>query len=267
MVYIDMREVEKVQEKSITRRNFLLTSGMLLMSGKMVYDSIIDVMENNERKQQEKEQKDITDKIYNEYKKYQHFSATKSKITMNEDGKNVEHLLRGSHGYGIVVNDKYVTVTHAVNGITPALKDLSVDTEQTTMLYGVRLDNIIMDVKNDFAVFQIPKELEIKNRFDLDDICFDEPKLGEEMYVIGNPELYGVNIRKGCVSDIDGAAIGNSKGNPLKFGLDTPGIGGDSGTFVVNKQGKVAGIISETLSYISIYGIKMKAYEPFLVWI
>lgn len=260
MVYIDQWRHLDDFDKTLTRRDFLLASGLLLVSGKLVYDELIKYGERNTKS----ENRALIEKIYNEYPKYLHFSRTESKVTMDNNGTEEESLLKPIKGYGTVINDKYISVEHVVNRITPTMKDIAVNTEQVTILYDVPLTNIVMDYENDLAVFQIPEELEIKNRFSLDDICFDEPRLGEEMYLIGNPGLSGVNVRKCHVSDLDGISHRDKKGNTSYFGIDIAGFGGDSGTIIVNKKGKVTGIASRALYYIATYGVKMKSYQKYL---
>ena len=255
-----VKEIKEIADKqidkkvsTINRRDFLIASAIALLSGKTVYDSIT---KSNET--------DIEQMIYNEYPKYLHMSYSTAKYV---------DMMRTheKRGMGIVVDDKYVTCAHIVDcsrrymntpyGTMQVVEKMK---DEKTMLYGMELKILYQDNDDDVAVLQIPKEVEIKHRFNIDDICFDEPKFGEEVYIVGNPALMGVNVRKDYVSDTDGLTVKNIPSNPNRFGFGKALLGGDSGTFTVNKQGKVIGINSSCLGGLVGYAVKMKAYEKWL---
>lgn len=242
------------------RREFIETGLVMLVTGNVMY-SVADYIKNEEVKSKNKEQEDIINKIYNEYPNMLHISKTKS-VTDEDKELNVS-------GYGIVINNQYVSVAHIVDSSEKEIKtpfglvhQFNTIKSKSTTLYGVELEDIYISHKDDVAVLGIPSIINVNNKFTLDDICFDDPKLGEDVYIVGNPGLQGVNVRKAKVSDLD--FIEHYENNKNYFGLDKGFMGGDSGTIAVNKGGKVLGINSFVFGGIFGYSIKMKAYEKYL---
>lgn len=235
---------------NLTRRDFMLSTGLLLLFGKDCLNNYYD-----------KKDEEIIHKIYNKYPQKLHETVTNTKL------RNSDILM--SKGSGIIVDDKYITAAHVVDntiteqrtpfGIQSMLNDV---VNQTTTLYDVPLENVYLNNEDDVAVFNLSPEQYNLNGFTIDDCCFEEPQLGETIYIIGNPALQGMNIRRGYVSDLDGLKLHNN--NPAFFGIDKPLVPGDSGGIIVNKKGRLKGINSQVLSGALGYAVKLKEFERWL---
>jgi len=212
------------------RREFLQALGLMTVSGKFLYDTL-----SNEY------QKNIIHKIY-DLAPHVHKSMITSEIKV---GIN-ETATKRQKGYGIVIDNKYLTMAHIVdtseifvNSPFGSMKVKRNITNRDVKLYGKRLEELIFDKKNDIAIFGLPRSMSIPS-FPAEPSI--EINYGDDVYVIGNPRLRGTNIRKGKVCDLDGVNGSNKTKNC--FGIDARIFPGDSGTPIVNKDFKLLGLVS-----------------------
>lgn len=216
----------------MNRREFLQTTGLVLLGGKTLFDIC-----------QKEYEKHIEYKIFNELPKYSYLAKT---ITNN----NKNYVDRG---YGIVINNKYITMAHIIN------TDKFDTSKKETFIKGQKLEKIIVDWENDVAVFNVPKSLNLKNypceiKTNID--------LGEKVYLIGNPFLDGINIRNGRIIDLDelNRELECTKGC---FGVDIVTISGDSGMPLVNSDFKLLGLVQSTINGLG-YINKIEHYLKYL---
>lgn len=216
----------------MNRREFLQTTGLVLLGGKTLFDIC-----------QKEYEKHIEYKIFNELPKYSYLAKT---ITNN----NKNYVDRG---YGIVINNKYITMAHIIN------TDKFDTSKKETFIRGQKLEKIIVDWENDVAVFNVPKSLNLKNypceiKTNID--------LGEKVYLIGNPFLDGINIRNGRIIDLDelNRELECTKGC---FGVDIVTISGDSGMPLVNSDFKLLGLVQSTINGLG-YINKIEHYLKYL---
>jgi hypothetical protein len=216
----------------MNRREFLQTTGLVLLGGKTLFDIC-----------QKEYEKHIEYKIFNELPKYSYLAQT---ITNN----NKNYVDRG---YGIVINNKYITMAHIIN------TDKFDTSKKETFIRGQKLEKIIVDWENDVAVFNVPKSLNLKNypceiKTNID--------LGEKVYLIGNPFLDGINIRNGRIIDLDelNRELECTKGC---FGVDIVTISGDSGMPLVNSDFKLLGLVQSTINGLG-YINKIEHYLKYL---
>ena len=208
----------------------------------------------------------LRDKIYRDLPRFQHMSTTTSTVETTGQILTVR-------GHGIVVGDKYLTVGHIVDNSIQYVRDPYGQimekkvglADQTTTMYNIELQPIYINRDNDIGIMQIPagKEKDIPNRFTLDDLCFQEPQLGERVYIVGDPALSGQNVREARVSDIDATTHKNN--SQAYFGMDKGLIPGDSGTFVADKHGKVIGLNSYCLGSSLGYAVKIQQYAKYML--
>jgi hypothetical protein len=216
----------------MNRREFLQTTGLVLLGGKTLFDIC-----------QKEYEKHIEYKIFNELPKYNYLSKT---ITNN----NKNYVDRG---YGIVINNKYITMAHIIN------TDKFDTSKKETFIKGQKLEKIIVDWENDVAVFNVPKSLNLKNY-----PCEIKTNtdLGEKVYLIGNPFLDGINVRSGRIIDLDelNKELECTKGC---FGVDIVTISGDSGMPLVNSDFKLLGLVQSTINGLG-YINKIEHYLKYL---
>jgi len=211
------------------RRQFLQALGLMTISGKFLYDTL-----SNEY------QKNIINKIYS-LAPHVHKSITTSKISI---GIN-EETIKKQEGYGIVLDNKYLTMAHIVDASNITvnspfgflnIKRKVIDRE--VKLYGKKLEELVYDEKNDIAILGIPNNSIPNFPCKLN----KEINYGDEIYIIGNPHLTGTNIRKGTICDLDG--LDNNLETKNCFGIDARVFPGDSGTPIVNKDFELLGLVS-----------------------
>lgn len=233
-----------MKELSINRREFLRKSiyaaGVGVVGGKVAYDTIKNAVdEHNEYK------------IYNELKHHV-YDVIASGVVQGKDVFN--------RGKGVVVNDRLITCAHITNIGTQQIQAPfggmftihSPVQEKYVSINGTLLEEIVFDAENDIAVYTnrnpLPRRsMKSDERFYMDEPNFpcepsEKRELGDEVYMIGNPTLQGLNVRKGKISDLDGLPV-----VPLSkkcFGIDLHAIPGDSGTPVVSKDFKLLGLTS-----------------------
>ena len=244
----------------MNRRDFLIASALVLASGQMIGDVCVKEYQKGVLKEETTNQRDITFKIYNELPKQVYLANHKAKIKTVNGGWNGPTARDGesfyeeeTDGYGIIVNGYYITCAHisdfsktyvrSVFGIMKVSREVL---ETHSKINGHKLESLVSDIENDIAIFSIvpglPGEPKLKN-FDAEPST--NRQLGDEIYVIGNPALTGMNVRKGTISDLNTYKPYKSEEESICkncFGIDKGLIGGDSGTPVVNKDGKLIGI-------------------------
>lgn len=119
---------------------------------------------------------------------------------------------RSIKGTGIALFGKYLlTVEHVVSvekaSATPykdmAFKVMKMD-ERTYLEYGGRsyaLERMVVDEEKDVALFRIPEGLKLKS-FPYRIGNSDDLRVGNFVYLIGNPMNFGINVREGIVSSL-----------------------------------------------------------------
>jgi hypothetical protein len=199
------------------RREFLQIAGLTLLSGKAIFDIC-----------QKEYAKHIEYKIFNELPNYNYLSETITNCNENYSNK----------GYGIVINDKYITMAHIIN-------DDEFDTlNKETFINGMKLERIVVNWERDVAIFNVPKSLNLKN---FPCKVKTNIKLGEKVYLVGNPFLDGTNVRSGRIIDLDelNKELECTKGC---FGVDIVTISGDSAAPIVNADFELLGLVQSTIN-------------------
>lgn len=217
----------------MNRRNFLKTTGMLSLGLTGCANYINKVI--NERDFQEGAfLLGLSNKVIK--------SNTKANYILND-----KEFYEERKGYGIVLDDYYLTMahiadfSHGISKMSPfgAYMLLPDEIDFHTEINGKKLETVIHDFDNDISMFKIPKDLDVK-KFPL------KPKtqvnIGEKVGIIGNPELKGFNYRIRRITDLDGIdcfILGLSNGAyKNSIGTDLYVIPGDSGTPVVSMHDK-----------------------------
>ena len=238
----------QTKPKQISRREFIQGAGLLLALGYIGQD----VYENKKYDRNVKE-------IYHTLDQSVRLIKTDIKYKLGEKDSERKKV---SHAYGFVKGDKFYTCNHCVEineyiqrhpfGYTR----LPAETiEAKTTMDGVPLEHIINDTDTDIAILQFPEYFSPPSL----PYEFGEPFLGQEIYVIGHPNLTDINIRNGHVSDINGW-----NGEEHLFGYNIPLIGGDSGTPVIGVDGndlKIVGVSKMKYHGVLSYGIKMLEFD------
>lgn len=230
------------------RRDFLVASGLMLISSKFLYDSLIDF-----------DKKEKIYKIFNELPNHCHLCKTDAKMDV-ESEHNKKHL----KGYGIVQEGYYFTPAHITDcsnrmirtpfGIVYVSEKVL---EKKVSLYGKELEEIVFKPEKEIAIYKIPKELNLPN-FPAEFIDRDI-RYGEDVYLIGNPRLEGTNVRKGIISDLNG--FNHDSPGIDAFGMNIPVIPGDSGTPIVNEDFKLIGLTSYSIVGVLGYGIRINSFK------
>ena len=228
----------------MNRRDFLIASALVLVSGKTLGDVCVNQY-----------QKGIIHKIY-ELPKY----IYKIDAFANVEGKN-EHR----HGFGVVVDNHYLTMAHIVNFSkrrvrTPfGIMENEVEVkEEKAKINDSEIERIVFNDREDIAIYKLPKELNVQ---EFPCKPTSKRKLGDEVFLIGNPYMTGWNIRKGNISDLD--QYGDNL--PIEsFGIDFPGIPGDSGCPVVNSNYELLGLQATRVEYTLGYIKKIEDYLKYI---
>lgn len=200
-----------------SRREFLEAVAIVLLSGKLAYDTFLKIEKNYQKKF-----------IYNELPKHTHMITEESVLDAGD------YIIDAKvKGVGIVLKDYFITCQHNRNDGIVDMQTLfgpiPVKCEVTERKFYVNdqeVKELYSNKLQDIAIFENPG---------LDPFPFEptiEHKLGEEVYIIGNPKHQGTNIRKATISDKDG--IGNIPSTYFCFGIDQPLIPGDSGSPIVS---------------------------------
>lgn len=143
-------------------------------------------------------------------------------------------------GVGIVVDNKYITPDHVgtmrhLNMRTPfGNMPIAIDLKgEKHSIDDMTLERIVSSEEPDVSAYKYDgylKEFPFERNYDV--------KRGDTIYVLGNPQLSGFNIRKGIVSD-------NDDWEELTdgcFGISCGLIPGDSGSPVINGNLELIGI-------------------------
>lgn len=223
---------------------------------------------NEFKKMSNRKHQDKVSEIYKTGGDYNILSKTKYKyqIINTSTGKpfdedNEKKINGKGQGMGIIKNGKYYTCNHCVGanhikirtqfGIMQRPIQTS---ESDTKINNISLEKLVGDSDKDIAVFKLP---EYYNHPEIP-YEFGEPKLGDKIYVVGNPMLKGTNVREGRIGDINGL-----EEEKHLFGHDVKLMGGDSGTYVLNDKFEVVGINSRTYGGTLNYAIKMPEFDMF----
>lgn len=215
----------------ITRRNALYSASILgasfLLNG-CEFHCNHEKLIKQILKEKDEIKKSLIHKIYYELPKHVYIAET-----IAEDEEYVRE------GCGIILNGRYITMAH----IIPE-EDVRC---RKTMLYGKELEQIILDREDDVAIFNLPYDLNLP---DFPAKPSTEIHLGDEIYIIGNPDLTGPNVRPSHISDLDGlnesALFLSQQKTKNCFGISSGVIPGDSGTPVVNSNFELLGLIKLT---------------------
>lgn len=131
---------------------------------------------------------------------------------------------------GIKKGKHFFTVAHGVCRITPFSA-----VQFPVYLYGEKLEEVVVDLEYDVALYRIPKSLDLPD-FPLK-FLDEKRELGDLVGLSGNPILQGPNYRFGRITDLDGLSYMNID-FPIKFkgsvGTDINYVKGDSGAPMIN---------------------------------
>jgi hypothetical protein len=211
----------------MNRREFILATGVMLLSGKEVFDILSEVYKNNKLKD-----------IYSQLPSYVHLAELDSNVLIHSKEQNIK-----KRGCGVLKNGEYLSMAHIftpevyINSPLGRMKVNSTLIDRQVSLYNKPLEEIVCCEESDVARFKV---LDTDCRFTEFPNKISEHKLGEEVYIIGNPYLRGANVRKANVSELDG--FEDYKLSEDCFGVSTTLHPGDSGTPVVNGNGELLGL-------------------------
>lgn len=221
----------------MNRRQFLKTAGIMALSGKVAYDTFLQLDEKITRH-----------KIYNSLSQYI-YTAWHTMI----DSEGIEHK---QPGVGIFVNKKFYTCAHISHACCEkrfymppfgvVSEDIKNIKERHTKVNGKDLEMLVEDIDQDVFIADASK-------YDFNEFpCkpSSDRRLGDKVFLIGNPKLTGTNIREGVISDLD--VFGdinaiNHKGKATDFtkycfGTNIPVISGDSASPIVNSRYELIGL-------------------------
>lgn len=216
----------------MSRKNFLKQTskflGAGLIGGKVLFDTGKQLYD-----------KYLEDRIYNELKYYVYPIKVTGEARVGKFSQEI-----GKVGGGIVLKDKYITMAHIVdlNNLFQNKVDIA---DELATVHGQKVERLFFDPKKDMAIYNLPWTLK-ENLRNFPCKVSNKFSLGEEIYVVGNPDLKGFNIRKGTISDLDGflniETMLNVRDKNDFFGIDIPLIPGDSGCPIVNKNFELLGL-------------------------
>ncbi len=212
----------------ISRRDFLYKAAVFSAGGLALIDGFSRVHNKNIEsylKNLETHRREIIHQIYCELPKHVHMAGT---LDLNGNILGI--------ACGIIVAGNYITAAHII-------PDIKID-KRVTMLYDKILKEKVLDRDNDIAIFGLPLDLELE---DFPAMPSSKYSLGDEVYIIGNPKLTGVNTRVAYISDLNGFDKYFSSDRDAEltkncFGIDIGIIPGDSGSPVVNSKFELLGL-------------------------
>lgn len=153
---------------------------------------------------------------------------------------------RKNRGVGIFLDDHYISVNHIPEG----MKSEKVRTGFGYMHINYNLENRKMTINDkpldilveDHASDMLIAKQRVNTFFNFPCDTSNDIKYGDNIYIIGNPELEGTNIRQGKISDLDGFADSDWAIKENTFGIDIPVHPGDSGSPIVNDKFQLLGL-------------------------
>lgn len=235
----------------MNRREFLQTTGILLVGGKLILDELIDYNKRETRKDIYK----LSDYVY---------------MGKYETTDKNEHK-REAEGYGICLGNYFITVNHIPSSaeksytMTPfGVIETGIEiVDKKATLEGLTMDEVIRLPKRDVAIYELNKD-KMKEHGLEPFPCEPNTKrnLGDRIYLIGNPKLNGFNIRETTISDLDGLDKISVEEINLKdstFGFSSTAIPGDSGTPIVNEDYKLIGLTNIHFNGLG-YGVKIEEF-------
>lgn len=227
------------------RRDFLKALFALIVSSKIVYDEVGKQI-----------QKSDINRIYTKLPNHVHLAESVNYIKSEEGGKK-----QVREGYGIIVKQHYLTLNHIVDaselqvmsqfGLLSIHQDVikkEVSIKKGKIAYS--LEEVLIDKEKDIAIYKMPDNSNIPDF----PARIGEARLGERVYIIGNPMLKGFNIREARISDIDDFEKGNKC-----FGVGKAMVPGDSGTPVISEDLKLIGLCDYTAFGLG-YAVKIQEF-------
>jgi len=215
------------------RREFIKKAGIAVFGGKVLYDSL-------------KNLKDfcIKDRIYNELPSCVHTIRNERTydIEGNEDTQD-------DSGTAFRVGDDIFTCHHNIKdrgytmrGPFGRIHEIEAYKQKSKKLTIEGLETRVVNYNKEFdsAICEMTDELDkIMKPLPCD---YGNVEMGEEVYMIGNPHTLGIFVKKGHVGRLT-PQLGQARELTTNcFMMDVPGIPGDSGSPVVNKDFELVGV-------------------------
>lgn len=173
-------------------------------------------------------------------------------IVFTDDG---EEKIKQLKGIGIVFDKYLITVAH-ITTAPRQIRELIKIVKEETLLNGERLEEIVKDADKDIAVFKLPKDYKGQRYpFELGDS--DKVGYGQEILVIGNPALEGINVREGIVS---------SKSKNGEFSISPQVTNGDSGSATVDRHTFALLGLNRIIRYNVAYAVGINEFKRYLKW-
>lgn len=195
-----------------------------------------------------------------------HIAYHESHVIIGDEERTID-----TKGCGVILEDFYITLCHIVQQRkipvdTPfGPKEIPVNFLYSTSFLDpektIPLKPLCLDESSDIAIFKInqniPEERKWKYGYSFN------YNIGDKVYIIGNPQLSGTNIRETTISDLSGSDIVKIINNSTlfhTFGVGAIVIPGDSGSPVVNEKYQILGL---SMLYFSGLGY-VKEIKPFI---
>ena len=140
-------------------------------------------------------------------------------------------------GYGVFVDNHYISTNHIADSLnctnikTPkGIMVIPMYHNKKMTIKGKLFDIIVENTKNDVLIAKQRHGNDFRN---FPAKPTEKIDYGDLVYIIGNPDLDGPNIRPANVSDLDGHIGARSWKKSDAFGISLPLHPGDSGTPIV----------------------------------
>lgn len=232
-------------KQNMKRREFLKNSALLLLSGKAIFDIGNNYYSKSNLK-----------KIYGELPEY--VCTIRSEQTYDVSGKEKK---RTNIGGVIRLGNKLITCYHNVKDspyeikTSLGLKNVPpIQKERKLIIYGLETKILKHNQELDTAVLELGDGLEkiikpfpCKTR---------DVKLGEMVYMIGNPHNLGTFVKSGRVGRLKRHSQ-NEENTKGCFTINMPTVSGDSGSPIISKDYKLVGISHAG-------GDRVRAYATFI---
>lgn len=230
------------------RRKFLQALTLFLVSGKIIHTEVKDFIKKNTRW-----------KIFNELPKHVYMA--------NYEGITEKDKKVTQEGVGIIYDQKFISVAHIIGALEKEMfmSPFGMFSENVKLkekyckVNGKKLPILIEDQEQDVFIADA-------GRLNLPDFPCKPNKrrnLGDRVYIIGNPQLSGQNIREGIISDLD--RFGEQHFTKYCFGTNIPVIGGDSGSPLIDENYNLKGLARTNAGNILSYVTKIENlinYKP-----